>query len=201
MTVGSALVMLLLLGACGGNSDAPVGDAAATIPAEACTGGVDEDQDTFIDCDDDDCWTDAACYQVDDDTDLPEPLGDPSVDIDKIRATLVAGTATFFATFDGAWPPPATAYSWYLYFEIDNDGNTPQAAVTVQHQAGIDSIVPLPGFSAANVTVRQTPRGVWARLINVPAVGQRYYIESGIQEANPGTRVTDTVVGAPAPLP
>ena len=73
--------------------------------------------------------------------------------------------------------------------------------MTVKHEAGVDSIVPLPGYPLGNITVRQTPAGVWARLINVPVAGAQYYIESGIQEATPGTRVTDTVVGAPAPLP
>ncbi len=175
-------------------------DVACQSVAEVCTGGVDEDLDLFVDCDDDDCWADPACYQVDDPTDLPEPLGDPAVDIDKSRATLAAGTATFFATFDAPWPPPTTAYSWFVYFEIDNDGNTPVAGVTIQRHDGVDSTSPL-GIPAGNITVRQTARGVWVRMTGVPAAGEKYYIESGIQEANPGTRVTDTVVSAPAPLP
>jgi hypothetical protein len=175
-------------------------DPACQSFAEVCEGGVDEDLDGLIDCEDDDCFGDPACWQVDDPTDLPEPLGDPSVDIDKIRATLAAGTATFFATFDAPWPPPTSAYSWFVYFEIDNDGNTPVAGVTIQRHDGVDSTMAT-GIPAANITVRQTARGVWVRMIGVPVAGEKYYIESGIQESNPGTRVTDTVVSAPAPLP
>lgn len=220
----SALVALLLA-ACSGGSGGPDGesscsdgvdddgddaidcldsdcteDPACQSFAEVCEGFVDEDLDGLVDCEDDDCFGHPACYQVDDPTDLAEPLGDPTVDIDKIRATLVAGTATFFATFDAAWPPPATAYSWYLRFEITNDGNSTAAMVIIQRHDGVDSTSPT-GIPAANITVRQSPRGVWVRMTGVPSEGEKYYIESGIQEANPGTRVSDTVISAPGPLP
>ena len=182
------------------DSDCVDDDACIANTAEACSGGTDEDGDTFVDCDDDDCWNDAACYQVDDPTDLDGTNGDPSLDIDKSRATLANGTATFFLTFDGPWPPSSTFYSWFAYVEIDNDGNTPVAAVTISRHDGVDAIEPYL-VPMANVTVRQVPRGIWVRMTGVNAAGEKYYVESGIQKENPGTRVTDTVVGAPAPLP
>ena len=225
MTVFRSALAAMLLAACGGGGGGPdaetecangvdddgddtidcldvdcADDPACQSLPEVCEGGADEDLDGLTDCEDDDCFGDPACYQVDDPMDLAEPLGDPALDIDKTRATLAAGTATFFATFGAPWPPPATAYSWFLYFEIDNDGNTPVAGVTIQRHDGVDSTTPT-GISAGNLTVRQTARGVWVRMTGVPATGEKYYIESGIQETNPGTRVTDTVVSAPAPLP
>lgn len=190
-----------LLTACGDDGMQPAIDAAVPMPdapVEACSGGVDEDADTFTDCDDDDCWDSAACYQIDDPTDLN---GDPSADIDKARTTLVAGVATFYVTFDAAWPPPATVHRWDLRFEIANDGNTPVAGVTLRREAGVETATYFGTSSAATVTVRQTPVGVWARVINVETAGEKYYVESGIQATNPGTRVADTVVDAPAPLP
>jgi hypothetical protein len=223
--VGRGLAIALLVVACGGGTSVPDtetvcddatdedgdgltdcddsdcdNDPACLPMPEVCTGGLDEDGDTFVDCDDDDCWSDPACYQVDDPTDLDVALGDPSLDIDKSRATLANGTATFFLTFDAPWPPATTHYSWFAYFEIDNDGNTPVAGVTIQRHDGVDSIQPYL-VPMANITIRQVPRGVWVRMVGVNAVGEKYYVETGIQKANPGTRVTDTVVGAPAPLP
>jgi hypothetical protein len=223
--VGRGLALAILIAACGGGTSVPdtetvcddgldddedgiadcddsdcTGAPECEPLAEVCTGGADEDGDSYVDCDDDDCWNDPTCVQVDDPTDLDPTLGDPALDIDKSRATLVNGTATFFLTFDAPWPPATTHYSWFVYFEIDNDGNTPVAGVTVQRHDGVDSIIPL-GLPMANITLRQVPRGVWVRMVGVNPVGEKYYVESGIQKANPGTRVTDTVVGAPAPLP
>jgi len=202
--VKRSILAVLSLAACGDDGGNGVAADAASIDmvaVEACTGGTDDDGDTFADCDDDDCWDNAACWQVADDADLPADLGDPSADIDKIRATLVGGTATFYATFHGAWPPPAATYWWYVRFEIANDGNTPVAGVTVERKDAVDGATYLGTTTASDVTVRQTPTGIWARIVNVPVEGEKYYIESGIQKATPGTRVTDTVVGAPAPLP
>lgn len=174
------------------------GDDACIVLPETCTGDADEDRDTFIDCEDDDCWEDPACFAFDDGVDLPD--GDPALDLDKLGVTLSGGTAVFFVTTEGAWPPAAGFYSWFVYFEIDNDGFTPVAGVTIQQHAGVDDQIEL-GIPAANVTVRQTPRGVWVRMTGVPATGETFYVESGIQKTDPGTRVTDTVVSSPAPLP
>jgi hypothetical protein len=218
------LLLLSLLVACGGGGATPETETAcndgededadgttdcddtdcATAPEcpqlEVCTGGADEDADTFIDCEDDDCWGDPACFKIDDDTDLPGPNGDPALDIDKFSVTLASGTATFFSTFDAPWPPSTTFYSYYLRFEIANDGNTPVAVTTVQRHDGVDDIIEQ-GIPANAVTVRQTPRGVWVRMVGVQSIGEKYYVESGIQKSNPGTRVTDYTVSAPAPLP
>lgn len=192
-------VLAAILMACG-DDGSPAVDAAVGMPdapVEACTGGVDEDADAFTDCDDDDCWDDPACYQIDDPTDLPAPNGDPSVDIDKARVTLVGGVATFYVTFDAGWPPPATVYRWEVRFEIANDGNSPIAGLTLQRE----STTYLGDSSAASVSVRQSAVGVWARITNVASTGEKYYVETAIQRTDPGTRVADTVVDAPAPLP
>ena len=224
--MSAVALLLLLVASCGGGgggtpSDAEVcddgtdndadgltdcdddecaGDTACLPVVELCSDGTDNEGDGFADCDDDDCWEDPACYKVDDDVDLPGPDGDPSLDLDKVGVKLVNGTATFFATMEGPWPPPTTAYSWFVYFEIDNDGNTPVAGVTVQRQNGVDATIPT-GIPAGNITIRQTARGIWARLTGVPATGVNYYVESGVQLTSTGTRVTDTAVSAPAPLP
>ena len=96
----------------------------------------------------------------------------------------------------------------YVFFRFV-DGLTPDQGpigamgvpLTPRRSVAVDrSFIPL-GLPMANITLRQVPRGVWVRMVGVNAAGEKYYVESGIQKANPGTRVTDTVVGAPAPLP
>lgn len=223
MAVARSALVALALAACGGGSEAETactdgqdddmdGDTdcldidCAEEPfcmdplPEVCTGGLDEDQDQFADCDDESCWDDPTCWQLDDPTDLPGPNGDPAVDIDKFRVTLSGGVATFFATFDGNWPPSMDNYSYFVLFEIDNDGNTPQASVTLQRHDGVPSEV-LFGLGTTQVLTRQGAQGIWVRMTGLPVAGVKYYVESGIQKTNPGTRVTDTVVSAPAPLP
>lgn len=200
ISVTSALVALVLA-ACGddGGMNQMADAAVDAVLVEVCTGGTDEDGDTFTDCDDDDCWEDAACYHVDDDVDFPD--GDPALDYDKIRATLAGGTATFFATFEGAWPPPTSYFSWYVLFEIDNDGNTPVGRVTLLMESGAITILTADGIALANTTVRQVPRGLWVRFTGVDPVGEKYYMESRIQKVMGGMAYSDTVVSAPAPLP
>jgi hypothetical protein len=176
-------------------------DPACEVPVgEICDDGVDNDASGLTDCEDPSCFEDPVCYDFDDEVDLPAPNGDPSVDIDKASASLANGTATFFVTTEGSWPPPGGTYSWFILFEVDNDGNTPVAAYTIQQHDGVDETIPY-GVPAANITARETPAGVWVRITGVPVTGEKFYIESGIQKLNPGTRVTDTVVGAPAPFP
>lgn len=175
-------------------------DPVCAMQPEACTGGVDEDGDGLIDCEDPDCFEDPVCYDVDDAADLPGPHGDPALDIDKVGVDLTGGVATLFMTFEGAWPPDSTFYSWFLRFEITNDGNSTVAMVIVQRHDGVEA-TNATGIPAGNVTLRQTPEGVWVRMTGVPGTGEKYYVESGVQKTNPGTRVTDVAVDSPQPLP
>jgi hypothetical protein len=227
MTKGHRIAcwMVVAVAACGGGGGGPDGEAVCddtvdndedgqsdcadrdcadsdeciAVP-EQCTGGLDEDNDLAIDCADDDCWQDPVCFDVDDPVDLTTADGDPTLDLDKVGVTLAGGTAEFFVTMEGAWPPPSTLYSWFLLVEIDNDGNTPVASVTIEHHAGLDDVIEL-GVTPANVTIRSSPRGVFVRLVGVAPAGEKYYVESGVQRTDPGTRVTDTAVSAPAPIP
>lgn len=187
----SYLLISILAAACGGGSN-------VTETEPFCSDGVDDDTD----CEYPICFEDPACYDFDDPTDLRGPGGDPSLDLDKVRVDLTAGTATFFATTDGTWPPPASIYSWFITFEIDNESNSPVARITEARHDGQDTSDRLnTGGQGGSFVTRQKPEGIWVQITNVPSDGVKFYVESGIQKSNPGTRVTDTVVGAPTYLP
>ena len=172
-------------------------DPACTgVQQEVCTDSADNDGDTFTDCDDDACFDAATCYDVDDGTDLTTPDGDPSVDIDKVGATLTNGTGTLFVTTDGTWPPPAGTYSYFVELNFNAANGSRVAGATVQQHAGADSTIPF-GVPAGNITVRQSAAGVFVRMTGVPATATQFSVTSGIQKTNPGTRVTDDVAATP----
>lgn len=183
-----------------GDDDCDDDPACQAPPVELCDNDLDDDVDGHTDCDDDECWDNAACFTHDDPADLAAPDGDPSLDIDKVHVDLTGNVATFISTFEGPWPAPTGTYSWFIRFEIDNDGFTPIAAATIQQHMGTDSTIPQ-GIPAGNVTVRQSPVGIWVRITGVPSGGVNFYVESGIQKTAAGTRVTDVLGSTPQPLP
>jgi hypothetical protein len=208
---------------CGGGGDTPIANETS------CADGEDEDEDGAVDCEDADCtpdlacvedcvdlldnnangrtdcedelcWDDPPCFQLDDPTDLPEPDGDPSADLDKIGVSVAGDTGTLFATTDGTWPPPAGTYSYFITFELDASNGAPIAAVTLQHHAGVDSTIPL-GIPEANLVIRQVRAGVWIRMTGVPAVPAQFFVNAGIQKTSTTMRVVDAIGPGPQPLP
>lgn len=173
-------------------------------PAEVetvCDDAFDDDGDSLIDCEDPDCSEDPACqapaFDVADGQDLAAPDGDPSLDIEGVNIEVSGTTATFDVFVYGTWPPPASTYSWFVECSLTANGS-PVAVATTQVHAGAPSTYGT-GVSAANITVTPGTDSVRLVLVNLPGTPTHFAVQSGIQKANPGNRVTDQVPSTAIP--
>lgn len=194
----AALVAVVICVACGGPP-----------PAEVCGDGEDNDGDQLVDCDDDECGEDPACdvlgmiLEANDSQDLPEPDGDPSLDIESVTFTLDLGALTADFNMFGPWRPSQAFYSYYVGCYLYAAGAAmPTVSVITQRHDGVDDVL-VTGVPATDVTVTDAADGPTITIANAPAF-DRVHAESGLQKTNPGNFTGDQVrtpAGDPIPFP
>lgn len=111
------------------------GGALADAPSpELCTGGLDEDGDLAVDCEDQDCWSTETCIAETVSTISPGllPCGEP-IEIDEAESAEACGA---MGAPDGSeYPTDCAAASMTATVRVFCDGTLAPAAVWIEERA------------------------------------------------------------------